>query len=153
MRVIKGTKITKTKLSILNRNPGGKCNFEIAKILRNALLISSILSGSEVWYGLTNTEIEQLEKIDESLLRQIFESSIFVTKVMLYFELSVLPIRHIIKMRMVLYLQTILKQKEDSLLHTFFVAQLENPTNGDWALQVLQDIEDLEINLKLSEIK
>ena len=153
MRVGKGIKITKTILSILNRNPGGKYNFEIAKILRNALLISSILSGSEVWYGLSLTEIEQLEKIDESLLRQIFESSIFVTKVMLYLELSVLPIRHIIKMRRVLYLQDILKQNENSLLHTFFLAQLKNPTNGDWASQVLQDLEDLQINLKLSKIK
>ena len=56
-------------------------------------------------------------------------------------------------MRRVLYLQDILKQNTDSLLHTFFLAQLENPTNGDWASQVLQDLEDLEINLKSSEIK
>ena len=153
MRALKGIKISKTILSILNRNPGGKYNFEIAKILRNALLISSILSGSEVWYGLTLTEIEKLEEIDESLLRQVFESSKFVTKVMLYFELSVLPIRHLIKMRRVLYLQDILKQKQNSLLHTFFVAQLENETHGDWASQVMQDLEDLEITLNLSEIK
>ena len=42
-----------------------------------------------------------------------------------------------------------MNQKEDSLLHTFFVAQLGKETPGDLASQVLQD---LQINLKLSEI-
>ena len=55
-------------------------------------------------------------------------------------------------MRRVLYLYQILNRKEDSLLHKFFVAQLENETHGDWASQVLQDLQDLQINLKLSEI-
>ena len=54
-------------------------------------------------------------------------------------------------MRRVLYIQDKLKQNEYSLLHTFF--QLENLTDGVWASQVLQDLEDLEINLNLSEIK
>ena len=43
--------------------------FEIAEILRNALLISSILSNSEVWYGVTQTDIDQLEQVDEMWLR------------------------------------------------------------------------------------
>ena len=40
-------------IQMLEKMPGGTFHFELAVILRNALLISSILSNSEVWYGLT----------------------------------------------------------------------------------------------------
>ena len=45
--------------------PGGQFHFEIAIIYRNSYLISSMLSSSEVWYGITQAEIEQLEQVDE----------------------------------------------------------------------------------------
>ena len=33
------------------------------------------------------------------------------------------------------------------------MAQLNNPTKGDWATEVLQDIEYLDLNLDLEDIK
>ena len=44
-----------------------------------------------------------------------------------------------------MYLQYLLQQEEDSLLKTFFVAQMENPVKGDWILQVRKDMEEVEI--------
>ena len=50
---------------MLERMSEGQFYFEIADTLITSLLISSILSNSEVWYGLTKEEAKQLDKFDE----------------------------------------------------------------------------------------
>ena len=51
------------------------------------------------------------------------------------------------------FLQYILKEEEHTLIHSFLVAQIENPLKGDWWELVMQDIIELNLNLSLSEIK
>ena len=60
----KGIGIQNRIVQMLEKMPGGIFHFEIAEILSNALLISSILSNSEVWYGVTQLDTEQLEQVD-----------------------------------------------------------------------------------------
>ena len=109
---------------MLEAMPEGKYHFIIAKILRNSYFISSILSSSEVWYGVTQTEIDQLEQVDEMLIRELMNCSSFVPKDLVYLELAIIPIRYIIQTRRLLYLHHILQQDEGSLLYRFFEAQL-----------------------------
>ena len=125
--------------------PGGIIHFEIAEILRNALLISSILSNSEVWYGVTQLDTEQLEQVDEMLLRNIFFCSRNVPKDLLYLEMGLVPISYIIKERRLMFLHHVLQQKEDSLVFRFCIAQLNSPTYKDWVSTVLEDLEDLDL--------
>ena len=61
-------------------------------------------------------------------------------------------IRQIIRMRRLNFLQYILQEEETWLVHTFFKAQLENPTPGDWDLTCLVDFKKLNINLALFDI-
>ena len=131
---------------MLDRMPGGPYILEIAVILRNALLISSLLSNSEVWYGLTKLDIEQLEQIDEMWIRN-------VPKDLLYLEVGLVPISLIIKSRRQMFLHHILHQKKNSLVHKFFMAQMKSPTQNDWVSTALEDLEELEINLDLEEIE
>ena len=63
----KGIGISNKIVQTLSAVSAGKFHFEMAVILRNAYLISSILSSSEVWYGVTQAEIVKLEQIDEML--------------------------------------------------------------------------------------
>ena len=104
---------------MLERLPGGEYHFEIAVILRNALLISSILTNSEIWYGVTQADTEQLEHIEEMWMRNLFECFRNVPKDLLYLELGVIPFSFIIKGRKLLFLHHILQEKEESLLYIF----------------------------------
>ena len=149
----KGIGIKNNIIQWSNEMPGGKYYFEIAVILRNAYLISSILSSSEVWYGLTQANYEQLEQTDEMWMRDLFDCSSNVARDLLYLDLGLLQIRHIIEMRRLLYLHHILQQSKDSLLHRFFMAQLRNPTKGDWVSQVLNELTDFQLNLQLTDIE
>ena len=103
-RTSKGTGMTHTIESIMKNVPRGRFNFEIAVILRNAYLISSMLSCSEVWYNVNEHQLRKLEQVDEKLLRIILNCSSQVTHETLYLELGRMPIRFIIKLRRIIYL-------------------------------------------------
>ena len=149
----KGVGIQKKIIQMLEKMPGGEYHFEIAVILRNAMLISSLLTNSEVWYGVTKEDTDQLEQIDEMWIRNLFECSRNVPKDLLYLELGLVPISFILKGRKQMFLHHILQQNETSLLHRFFMAQMNHPINKDWVSTVLEDMEDLKINLEIEDIK
>ena len=56
VRVKKGIGIVKNILNMLEGIPFGKFYYEVAIILRNSLLVSSILFNCEAWFNLTKAE-------------------------------------------------------------------------------------------------
>ena len=73
-RVNKGTGIVTRIMTLLDGIPFGKYYFEIAMILRNCLLVSSVLNNSEAWYNLTNAELDYLETVDMMFLRNVLKN-------------------------------------------------------------------------------
>ena len=113
--------VKKIKKTTLINTPGGKCHFQLAVIMRNAILISSILSCSEVWYGVKEIEYRMLEQTDEMLMKKILQCSSQIPLEMMYLELGLMPIRFLIVLRILSFLQHILKQQHrNSLLFQFF---------------------------------
>ena len=95
--------------------------------------------------------INQLELVDKTLLRRIFETGVHTPKVMLYLELGIYPIRFVIRNRRVMYLHNILTNKQ-SLQYRVFQAQLKSPCKGDWSSTVSNDLCELGITLTHQEI-
>ena len=131
----------------------GPFHFMAGKMLRASLLINSILLNSEVWYGITKEDINELEVVDHSLLRKILQAPSCTPTPMLYLELGCIPIRYIIMSRRLMYLQYLLQEDENSLLNKFCIAQLENPVQGDWTNQVKKDINEVALDTSMEEIK
>ena len=148
----KGEGIRKQIITMLEDICFGPYEFEVASIWRDSLFINSILTNSETWYNLSKTEVDQLEQIDEHLLRSILETGRATPKVMLYLEMGSLPIRFILMKRRIIYLHYILHQDKDSLLYKVFKAQESNPVKGDWCLSVKEDIKYLQLDLSFDEI-
>ena len=67
----------------------------------------SILSNSEVWYGLTKEKAKQLEQVDEMWIRNLFDLSRNVPRDLLFLELGLVPISFIIKGRKQMFLHHI----------------------------------------------
>ena len=153
-RANKGIGLVNKIQTTLIITPGGKYHFELAVILRNAILISSILSCSETWYSIQEVEYRKLEQIDETLMKKMLNCSSQIPHEVLYLELGLMPARFIIILRRIIYLQHILKQKnQDTLLYRFFKAQMDNPTKNDWVTGVIQDLELMKINIELIDIE
>ena len=139
--------------SILEEICYGDFHFEVAVMLRDSLLLNSILTNSEAWYHVKTEEIEILGKCDESLLRIFFEAPCTTPKCMLYLESGCKPIRFTIMTRRVMYLHYILNEDEHSLISRFFQAQHSEPCKDDWSSQVCEDLLSLEIYLTFEQIK
>merc|ERR1712240_593862 len=95
------------------------------------------------------TDIEQCEKVDESLLRGLLKAHAKISLEALYLETGSIPIKYIIKNRRLNYLYTILTKENEELIKEIYCAQKANPTEGDYCKLIEADEE--EINLRLTE--
>ena len=127
--------------------------FECSLILMNVMLRSSILYACEMYYNLKESEIRQIERMEESFLRQVMKTTKGCPISQLYLELGQIPARYeIIKMRL-LYLYYILQQSDESLLKKFFNLQIVQPTRRDWAETCKKNLKELQIHENFDEIK
>ena len=141
-------------MDILNTVSFGSSYFEIAISLREAKLINGILTSSEIWYGMLKSEEEDLEEIDKLLLRRILgapDDSACVES--LFLELGLIPLHIILKARRVNYLHSLANLKPGEMLHKAFLAQWKYPAKDDWTLKAKQNMEELQINLTLDEMR
>jgi hypothetical protein len=140
-------------MSILETIPLGRHYFEIAVVLRNSLLTSSMLCNTESWYNITKAEMNLFETIDEMLLRRILGAPRSTAKEMLYLELGCLPYREMVRKRRLMFLKYILHEKQESMIYKFLEAQIKNPTVKDWVTTVRKDLHELNLSVTFAEIK
>ena len=95
-----------TKLNDLNLK---KYYFECAIVFLNVMLRSSILYACETYYNLKGSEVRQMERIEESYLRQMFKTSKDCPITQLYLESGHIPARFEITKIRLLFLQYILQ--------------------------------------------
>ena len=130
-----------------------KYYFECALIFMNAMLRGSILYACETYYDLKESELRQIERIEENFMRQMFKTTRGCPIVQLYLEFSQYPARfEIMKIRL-LFLKNILNEEEDSLILNFVKLQLKKSSRGDWISTCLKDLKSLNITETLEEIK
>ena len=153
-RIAKGTGIVTKILAMLEGIPLGKQYFKVGTILRDSLLTSSMLFNSEAWYNLTCAELDLLETIDLSLLRQLLKAPKGTPKEMLYLELGLVPFRDLIRGRRLSFLYYILNEDSTSLVNRFFHCQFNNRTKKDWVSTILEDLKYLDLSdLSMETIK
>ena len=111
------------------------------------------MTNSEAWYGVKKAEVEELEKLDENLLRSILEAPAGTAKEMLYLELGCLPIGSILKSRRLMFLHHILHQEKSSLIYRFLKAQKDNPAKNDWSETVIDDLSTLDLKMSFEDIE
>jgi hypothetical protein len=127
--------------------------FEVGMIFMNVMLRSSILYASETYYNLKETELRQIERIEEGYMRRLLQTARGCPISQIYLELGQAPARFdIFKLRL-LFLKYILNQEEDSLIYKMFHLQIQNPSKGDWVSSCKENLKNLEIDFSFDEIK
>ena len=95
-RVARGIGIVKRILTILDTIPFGKHYFEVGMLLRDSLLISSILYNAEAFYNLTDAELNLIETVDLMFLRQLMNVPKTTPKEMFFLKLGCAPLQQVI---------------------------------------------------------
>ena len=152
-RLAKGMGIISQIMSILDRITVGKHYFETALLLRESMFINSILVNAEIWYGMSNTDIQNLCKLDQSLLRKILNAQISTPIESLYLELGCTDIETILKGRRLVYLHYLTQRNSETMLKRFFLTQWKYPTCGDWTEQVRLDLDEFGLPNDLEKIE
>ena len=130
-----------------------KYYFECSMLFLNVLLRSSILYAAETYYNMKENEIRALERIEEHFIRKLLNTTRACPISQLYLEVGQQPARFEIIRRRLLFFKDILNEKPESLIFRFIMLQFEKPTKGDWASSCLKNLEYLNIELSVEEIK
>ena len=81
----------------------GEHYFDIALLLRESLLINSMLSSVEIMYGLKASYYQDLESVDKLLLRKvILKTKVSTPYESLFLELGIIPLHMVIEARRIL---------------------------------------------------
>ena len=131
--------------ALLTEIPLGSKRMEIGLALRDAWFLNGILFNSEVWGSYADKHVEELMIIDNMILRAIVGAQSKVPVETLYLETSTLSIKHVISVRRMLYLKTILSRHEDEVVWRVYQAMKERPLKGDWYIRVASDFEQVDI--------
>ena len=152
-RIQKGHgKITEI-MTMLETTPLGPHYFKTALLLRESLFLNSILTNADIWVGVTSDEIKQFEDLDLIFLRKFLKTPFSVPAEAVYLELGCINIGTMIKARRCNYLHYLVKQRESTMLNSFFMAQWKYPTTNDWTEQVKTDLTDFGLPTDLDLIK
>ena len=138
--------------TMLNRVSLGHYYFEIGLVLRDTILVSKMVYNSEVWYNVTDKQLTKLEQIDEMFFRKLFNLPSSAPRVGMYVECGKIPIRHLVKMRRIMYFWHIIHQDRNELLFKFLEAQELSISSNDWISQVRKDLLEIQLNLSDKEI-
>ena len=87
------------------------------------------------------------------LEKKIFQLSNSVPTLSLYVECGIMPVRFIIKYRRLMYFWHILHLNDNELVKKFYIAQSLQPVKKDWAIQIKEDISDINLSLREDDIK
>ena len=153
-RIGKGLGKISDIMNMLEKISLGQKYFKIALVLRESLFLNSILTNSDVWYGLTKTDIKLLEDLDLSLLRNFLRAPCTVPAEAVYLELGCQNIETIIKGRRLNYLHYLLKQNRSTMLFKVFITQWKYPASkNEWTEQIKLDLKDFGFPEDLEELE
>ena len=122
-RVSRGLGLVTQIEHILNIVSLGENYFRIALILRESMLVNSMLSSSNIWYGLKKKDIDRLESVDKLLLSKLLRTKSTTPYESYFLELGILPLGVLIKSRRVKYLNYLVSRNQKETLYKFFKKQ------------------------------
>ena len=101
-------------ITTLIERPFGKFTFQAATVMRNGILIGSLLNKSETWIQLTKKNIEEIEKPDKVLKDKLLDSK--SSTVFYYLEFGMLPAKYVILKKRLKFLKYILDEDINSMI-------------------------------------
>ena len=96
------------------------------------MLMNGIMHNSEAWHDIEDKDILPLEKVDEALIRGLVNAHAKTPVEALYLETNSLPIRFILKIRRIMYLQNILRKDKTEMIRKIYETQKANPSPEDF---------------------
>ena len=126
--------------------------YRISFMFRDCMLLNGILTNCNVWYPISDSQIEILENIDLMLIRKLVKGHSKGAKEAFHLETGLLPIRFVIKKRRLMYLHHVLTRPKHELVSKVYEVQKQIETKNDWYNIVQDNKKELEITMSDEDI-
>ena len=151
-RYSRGLGIVTQITSLLTSISLGIFYFDIAMVLRDSMLINSVLTSSQSWYNMTNKQLESLESVDILYMRKIFNSHSKTARENYFLETGKLKMRYVISKKRLMYLHHILTRDKSELIYKVYKSQSVKITKGDWYGMIQSEKQRYNIQLSDEQI-
>ena len=138
-------------VTTLNERYYGKNTFKAYKLMREGILLGSLLTNSESWINVTNQDISELEKPDTHLLRKVLDSS--ASKCFMMLELGIIPVRFVLMKKRLQFLHYILNESTSTMLRQVYDTLKEESRHGDFVSLTQSDKNALNIDILEEDIQ
>ena len=144
--------VEKIKNTLIER-PYGKYSFKAALLMREALLIGGLLSNSESWTNITESNILKLTQPDTMLHRALLSTTGNPSRVFMCLELGVIPVRYAIMKKRLNFLHYILNESMTSIVRQVYDTLKVDSRKGDFFNLVQKDLKECNIKMTEEEIR
>ena len=118
--------------AILDELPLASKHVETGLLLRQTVLLSSLLFNTESVGNYTESDINAMEAVDNIFLSNLITKRQKTSISFLHLETATLPIRFILASRQVNYFHHIITRDSSELINRVFRSMVKSPLPGDW---------------------
>ena len=140
-------------MGILEEVDMGSNRLEAGLLLRQSILVNSLLFSAEAWSALTDRHLARMEVVDNTLLSRLTGGQSKCPSEFNYLETGSLKLRHILTYRRLLYHHEILSRGEDETIRKIYMKQKVDRVKGDWIELLEHDFDFIGINMNEEEIQ
>ena len=130
----------------------GKHRLEVGLMLRQAILISSMLYSAEAWSDITEKQLARMEVVDSALLRRLTGGHVKCATEFLHLETGTWKLRHHLTYLRLMYHHHILLRDNSETIKKIYEKQKTNYVKGDWFQLLLKDFEFINKEMDEKEI-
>ena len=120
----------------------GRHTFWEAKLLREGLLLGSMLNNYESWVNITKCDLDNLEKPDTMVQRSILTNYGNPSKVFMSLEQGVIPVKFVIMEKRLNFLKYILDENTSSMIRQVYEALKGDRRKGYFFSLIKTDMEE-----------
>ena len=136
-----------TIMGILSEVDMGVHKVEVGLMLRQAILINSMLFSAEAWSSVTEKQLARLEVVDTALLRRLTGGHSKCGTEFHHLETATWKLRHHLSYRRIMFHHHILTRDKNETIHKIYNKQKEETLKGDWLNSINSDFDFLKMKI------
>ena len=139
-------------MGILDEVDMGTNRVEAGLLLRQSILVNSLLYSAEAWSNVTEKQLARLEVVDSAFLAQLTGGHAKTPSEFHHLETGTWKLRHILSYLRLLFHHNILSRDDNETIKKIYLKQKEECVKGDWFELLKQDFDFIGVNMNEEKI-
>ena len=152
-KVCKATGNVNKVIESLTERPYGKHKYKAAKLMRDGMIVASMLSSAETWTNICEKDIKKLNKPDKIFLNKLLGGEGNPSLSFMYLEMGILPLKYMLISKRLKFLKYILDENEETMVKQVYKTMKEESQVGDFVDLTKKDFKTVGIQMSEEEIK